>query len=104
MRRVFALFVALICLSGPAAALDPLPSVQPQDAPSSFAQPNENQLAEHGHYRNRSGRIVHSPAHSVNGAAPTGATAKCRDGTFSFSQHHSGTCSGHHGVDRWLGN
>jgi|SRR5581483_399596 len=33
---------------------------------------------------------------------PPGATARCRDGTFSFSQHHSGTCSHHGGVAQWL--
>jgi hypothetical protein len=35
-------------------------------------------------------------------AAPPGATALCRDGTYSFSKHHSGTCSHHRGVKRWL--
>ncbi len=34
--------------------------------------------------------------------APEGATAHCRDGSYSFSQHHSGTCSGHGGVATWL--
>lgn len=34
-------------------------------------------------------------------AAGVGATAKCRDGTYSWSRHHSGTCSGHHGVATW---
>jgi hypothetical protein len=33
---------------------------------------------------------------------PTGATAKCKDGTYSKSQHHSGTCSSHGGVAQWL--
>jgi hypothetical protein len=33
---------------------------------------------------------------------PAGATAQCRDGTFSYSQHHSGTCSHHDGVAAWL--
>jgi hypothetical protein len=33
---------------------------------------------------------------------PPGATARCRDGTFSFSSHHSGTCSHHGGVSEWL--
>jgi len=40
------------------------------------------------------------------GAAPSspppGATALCRDGTYSYSQHRSGTCSHHGGVARWL--
>ncbi|WP_405162531.1 DUF3761 domain-containing protein [Nocardia sp. NBC_01499] len=34
--------------------------------------------------------------------APSGATARCKDGTYSESQHRSGTCSGHKGVDEWL--
>jgi hypothetical protein len=33
---------------------------------------------------------------------PPGATALCRDGTYSYSQHHSGTSSHHGGVARWL--
>jgi hypothetical protein len=33
---------------------------------------------------------------------PRGATARCRDGTYSFSRHHSGTCSHHGGVAMWL--
>jgi hypothetical protein len=33
---------------------------------------------------------------------PTGATAKCKDGTYSKSKHHSGTCSKHGGVDQWM--
>jgi hypothetical protein len=35
-------------------------------------------------------------------AAPPGATARCNDGTYSYSQHHSGTCSHHGGVAQWL--
>jgi hypothetical protein len=34
--------------------------------------------------------------------APAGATALCKDGTYSYSQHHSGTCSHHGGVATWL--
>jgi hypothetical protein len=33
---------------------------------------------------------------------PPGATARCRDGSYSYSQHHSGTCSYHGGVAVWL--
>ena len=32
---------------------------------------------------------------------PPGATAICKDGTFSFSMHHSGTCSHHKGVAKF---
>ena len=41
-------------------------------------------------------------ATAASAAPPPGATAKCRDGTYSFSQHRSGTCSHHGGVARWL--
>ncbi|MGN6319225.1 DUF3761 domain-containing protein [Trinickia sp.] len=62
---------------------------------------DESQLMEHGHYVNHNGHVVHSPAHSRTGSVPVGATARCGDGTYSFSQHHSGTCSRHHGVAEW---
>jgi hypothetical protein len=33
---------------------------------------------------------------------PTGATAKCKDGTYSHAQTHRGACSRHGGVAEWL--
>ncbi|QMU77149.1 DUF3761 domain-containing protein [Streptacidiphilus sp. PB12-B1b] len=33
---------------------------------------------------------------------PKGATAECKDHTFSFSAHFSGTCSHHKGVLYWF--
>lgn len=35
---------------------------------------------------------------------PAGTTAICKDGTYSSSQHRSGTCSKHGGVQTWLVN
>lgn len=67
----------------------------------SYAEPDERTLVEHHHYRNVNGRTVHSPAHTKNGKKPAGASAKCRDGSYSFSKHHRGTCSRHHGVAAW---
>jgi len=67
------------------------------DTPS----PGDSQLQEHDHYVNHDGHVVHSPAHSRSGNVPASATAKCGDGTYSFSQHHSGTCSHHGGVAEW---
>ncbi|HBC7421394.1 TPA: DUF3761 domain-containing protein [Serratia marcescens] len=37
-------------------------------------------------------------------APPEGATARCKDGSYSHSQHHRGACSRHGGVDGWLDN
>ncbi|MFF7410522.1 DUF3761 domain-containing protein [Streptomyces lydicus] len=34
--------------------------------------------------------------------APAGATARCNDGSFSYSAHRRGTCSHHRGVAVWL--
>jgi uncharacterized protein DUF3761 len=53
-----------------------------------------------GYYKNVDGHCVHRPTHAAK--APAGATAKCRDGTYSFSQHASGTCSHHGGVAVWI--
>ncbi len=33
---------------------------------------------------------------------PTGAIAKCKDGLYSHSKHHTGACSRHGGVAQWL--
>lgn len=71
-----------------------------QEAPQSA--PNEAELQEHKHYRNMDGTTVHSPAHTKSGQAPPGASAKCGDGSYSFSLHHRGTCSRHGGVAEWL--
>jgi hypothetical protein len=40
--------------------------------------------------------VTTTPANPA--ARPAGATAKCNDGTFSYSAHHSGSCSHHGGV------
>jgi hypothetical protein len=48
-------------------------------------------------YTNIDGNQVERPDGSS-----AGASAKCRDGSYSHSQHRSGTCSGHGGVDAWL--
>ncbi|GAA1736491.1 G5 domain-containing protein [Aeromicrobium alkaliterrae] len=53
-----------------------------------------------GTYENSAGNTVCRPYESD--APPAGATAQCKDGTWSFSQSRSGTCSGHGGVSRWL--
>lgn len=45
------------------------------------------------------GKTVLVPAPA---GAPATATALCTDGTYSMSQHRSGTCSGHKGVKQWL--
>jgi hypothetical protein len=53
-------------------------------------------------YRNRDGETVPRPSRTPDGSIPPGATARCRDGAYSFSRHRSGTCSGHGGVVAWI--
>ena len=52
------------------------------------------------YYTNSYGERVQSPTYYQT--APAGATALCRDGTYSFSRSRRGTCSHHGGVARWL--
>ena len=63
----------------------------------SSSNTNNSQSTTGGGYINVDGNYVPSP--STN---PEGATAKCRDGTYSYSQNHRGTCSHHGGVEEWL--
>lgn len=51
-------------------------------------------------YTNSVGNRVQSPTYY--NAQPSGASARCGDGTYSFSQSRRGTCSHHGGVSRWL--
>lgn len=71
-------------------------------SPSTPGQTDESDLDSHRTYQNSDGRTVHSPARSNSGRVPEGASARCRDGAYSFSRHRRGTCSGHGGVAAWL--
>lgn len=51
-----------------------------------------------GTYINSAGQTVCRPSTENNG----GATAICKDGTYSYSQSRRGTCSHHGGVSSWL--
>jgi hypothetical protein len=54
-------------------------------------------FCKQGYYKNVDGKCVHSPS-----SDPAGATATCRDGSYSYSLHASGTCSHHGGVAHWI--
>ena len=47
------------------------------------------------------GESEEAPKVSKPSAAPGTATAKCKDGSYSESLHHSGACSHHGGVAEW---
>ena len=101
LARLVALLAATILFCGQANALVD-DSGQYQQKQIQKSQPNDSQLVEHGSYVNKAGNTVHSPAHTKDGAIPQGASAKCSDGTYSFSQSRRGTCSHHGGVSQWL--
>lgn len=67
----------------------PLAAAQPAPAPAGGDT-----------YTNVDGNQVPGPVSADS--PPAGATARCNDGTYSFSQHRQGTCSHHGGVAQWL--
>jgi hypothetical protein len=71
------------------------PSAQPP-LPTPVA---EAPLGSCGYYINSSGDRVPRPCGNWHTQPPPqDATAECRDGTYSFSEHRNGTCSSHGGV------
>jgi hypothetical protein len=82
-------------------AQDTVSNTQSVDSSSNQNNTN-NTLSNDNYYTNVNDTSVHDPAYSQNGEAPDGASAECSDGSYSFSQNHSGTCSHHGGVSEWL--
>jgi len=82
------------------------PQAQPKPAPSPASQATAPATSPGpcaaDYYRNSNGVCIHRPVKTQESAVPQGATAQCRDGSYSFSQHHRGTCSHHGGVAKWL--
>ncbi|PZS37779.1 MAG: hypothetical protein DLM62_17355 [Pseudonocardiales bacterium] len=87
------------------AALPPPPPRVSAPPIAAVARPSagsaqESDSCDADSYRNSDGKCVHRPQQAAG--APAGATARCTDGEYSFSQHRQGTCSGHGGVAQWL--
>jgi len=84
----------------------PAPATEPEEStPESWPEPEEEpggsaSECTNGTYENSSGNTVCRPEESST--VPAGATARCNDDTYSFSEHRSGTCSYHGGVAEWL--
>ncbi len=82
---------ALLALSGP--------------TPPLRATPVAAETRLHGgcgadYYINSRGNCVRRPVRADR--PPTRATARCRDGTYSFSQSRYGACNWRDGVAKWL--
>jgi hypothetical protein len=87
--------VPVVEFSGKCELIGDTPSVA-ADRQTQQPQPQQDNLSNNNYYTNSDGNTVHSPAYS--NSVPSGATAQCTDGTYSFSQHRQGTCSHHGGV------
>ena len=70
-------------------------------APAAASEPA---ATEPTHSTHTSGARREAPAAPARGADEdaTGATARCRDGTYSHAKTHQGACSHHKGVAQWL--
>src|SRR5437016_5551553 len=102
MRRVLA-FLLTICLCQ---LLEPSQAQQTQPSTPSTsgstatanARPRQPQPSciDNGTYQNKDDQTVPRPENCST--APAGASAQCRDGSYSFSKNRRGTCSHHGGV------
>ena len=97
-------FVATLAIA--AAIICGTATLSPAEQPAS-ALSRPNQTGDCGYYTNSSGHEVPRPCgdwRSNPGLPLHGATALCRDGTYSYSEHPyaGGTCSNHGGVAKHL--
>jgi hypothetical protein len=95
-----ALGLCLMALGDTAAAQNT--ALQSQQGSAQSVTNGSTELVETGSYVNKEGYSVHRPAHTASGNVPSGASAQCHDGSYSFSMSRRGTCSHHGGVSRWL--
>jgi hypothetical protein len=105
LRRCFSTFVVVLVLFSQLL----LSQTRSQDRPT-FPLPvsetgnrpkqTKPKCTDNGTYVNSRGQTVKRPESCSS--APQGATARCRDGTYSFSKSRRGTCSHHGGVAKWL--
>jgi hypothetical protein len=74
-------------------AREKAPASDTRDRSEEASRPAESQATPQGR----------APATAPQRAPAAGQpTARCKDGTMSYSQHRSGTCSRHGGVAEWL--
>ena len=97
--RRFILVIAVVAVSlASLSAQTSQPSSPSPSAPQQ--QKSQPKCTDNGTYTNSKGETVKRPENCSS--VPQGATAQCRDGSYSFSQSHRGTCSHHGGVAKWL--
>ena len=101
IRRCVPTFVVLLVLVSQQ-LLSQTPSQEPPASPQSISgtgsRPKQTKpnCTDNGTYVNSRGQTVKRPENCSS--TPQGATAQCRDRTYSFSKSRRGTCSHHGGV------
>jgi len=104
LRQTLCILAVVVVLLSPPFALQSASASQSQSssATSSDTKPNQAKpkCTSNGTYINSKGQTVPRPENCS--APPEGATAQCRDGTYSFSKSRRGTCSHHGGVAKWI--
>jgi hypothetical protein len=98
VRRLVSLLAIATTLLASVSAQTPQPSSPSQ--PATQQPKSQPKCTDDGTYTNSKGETVKRPENCS--AAPQGATAQCRDGSYSFSQSRRGTCSHRGGVAKWL--
>jgi Protein of unknown function (DUF3761) len=102
-----ALLLPLALIPYHAIGQNPAPSQNAPSSGSSSAQAQSNQTKDRDHSCTDNGTYVNSKGETVKrpetcSSVPKGATAQCRDKSYSFSHTRQGTCSHHGGVAKWL--
>jgi len=85
------------CLSGGSNAVAATPAMAPTKPAMAPTKP-----AMAGSTMAPAKPMASSSMGAATGAAPAGATGQCKDGTFTMSKTHSGSCSHHGGVAKWF--
>lgn len=71
-----------------------------RSTPNNTTSDNYSTYGNVNPYTGEAGTRQPAPAYSA--PQQSGPTARCNDGTVSYSQNHSGTCSYHGGVNQWF--
>ncbi len=102
-RFLITISLGLLLVSSQAISQNqPSSQSNPTSASTNKAQQPQAKVncTSNGTYVNNKGESVTRPENCSG--PPAGATAQCRDGSYSFSRSRSGTCSHHGGVGKWL--
>jgi Protein of unknown function (DUF3761) len=85
-----------------AAKADGVPAKPEQTPPATKTDASMPEVAATGATTASSADSLRKPVTQGN-TTPTGATAKCVDGTYSKTKTRQGACSKHGGVSQWIG-